>query len=75
MSKAPIPLNPLVDRDEAATTLAAAAAVSRLLAEIDQSSLSPPARAAMTLVSAMVADALDYERHRIDRAVPVVASG
>lgn len=75
MSLAPFPRNPLVDPDQAATTLAAASAVTRLLSEIDQQQLSPPARAALTVVSAMVADALDYERQRVDRAVPGAVRG
>lgn len=68
----PVPLNPLVDRDKPANTLHGAAAVSRLLSEIDQAELSPPARAGLCVVSAMVSDALDYARHGIDTTVPAV---
>lgn len=62
-----IPVNPLVDPLRADTTLSAAAAMVRLLSELDQEKLSAPARASLSLLSALVADALDYERRRVDQ--------
>ena len=75
MSVVPIPRNPLVDPDQAATTLAASAALMRLLSEIDQKTLSPQAYAALGILSVLIADALDYERLRVDRAVSGGPSG
>lgn len=70
-----IPRNPLVDAGSHANTLEGAAAVSRLLSEIDPEQLSPTARAGLCVVAAMVSDALDHARHGVDRTVPAVSSG